>query len=251
MATIDPVPAQRPATAPDIRLRDIGLAFACGFVLPAALLGGAFYLIGGTSLEPSTADGVAAQIGLSVGVLYGIFLVAIHRLVLRRRGIGWQAIGFRSVDWRWYAAAFALLALWSYGSVLIYQGFAAMDDATRYQRAALLPRGVSWFPLLLIAIAIGPIAALLEETLFRGVLFRWLRQRSGLLTATLASAALFAAVHFNYLQPGGVAGLLMTAEIFAIGACLALLVEKSGSLWPGILVHAVNNLGVLAYLALT
>ncbi len=43
----------------------------------------------------------------------------------------------------------------------------------------------------------------------------------------------------------------MTLEIFAIGIGLAYLFEKSRSLWPGIVLHAANNLGAMAYLAAT
>ena len=56
--------------------------------------------------------------------------------------------------------------------------------------------------------------------------------------ATLASAALFGIAH-------GVSVVLVVA--FLLGVVNAVLVERSGSIWPAVIVHATNN--VLAFVA--
>ncbi len=72
--------------------------------------------------------------------------------------------------------------------------------------------------------------ALVEETVFRGVLIeRWALKWS-LRTAILVSAFAFGILH---VDPVGAA---------AFGVVTALLYVRTGSLWPGILIHGVNNL---------
>ena len=43
----------------------------------------------------------------------------------------------------------------------------------------------------------------------------------------------------------------MSFEIFLMGADLAYIFEQYGSLWPGITLHAINNISVVAYLMAT
>ena len=77
-------------------------------------------------------------------------------------------------------------------------------------------------------------APILEEPLFRGVLYATLRLRLGPAPATLVSAALFALAH-GY----GVVGFV---SVFASGVLWALAYERTRSLLPGMLAHAVSNI---------
>jgi CAAX protease family protein len=81
-------------------------------------------------------------------------------------------------------------------------------------------------------------APLLEEPLFRGVLYGTLRLRLGPPPAILASAALFALAH-GY----GVVGF---ASVFASGVLWALAYERTRSLLPGMLAHAASNVQATA-----
>lgn len=42
--------------------------------------------------------------------------------------------------------------------------------------------------------------------------------------------------------------MVVSFEIFLMGVALAYIFEQCGSLWPGIMLHAINNIGVVAYL---
>jgi membrane protease YdiL (CAAX protease family) len=70
-----------------------------------------------------------------------------------------------------------------------------------------------------------------EELFFRGVVYTALR-RYGSVLATLGSAALFGIAH-------GVSVLLLVAFLF--GVVNAVLMERSGSIWPAVIAHATNN----------
>jgi membrane protease YdiL (CAAX protease family) len=83
-----------------------------------------------------------------------------------------------------------------------------------------------------IIIVVAPLA---EELFFRGFLYRILRGRLGLWPALVIDGSLFGAVH---LTSGGP---LAVALIAPLGFLLCLLYERSGSLWPCIALHALNN----------
>jgi len=86
-------------------------------------------------------------------------------------------------------------------------------------------------------------APLFEELAFRGLLFPILRRKFSFLPAALISAGIFGIAH-GY----GLVGLL---SVCWSGVLWAWIYEKTGSLLPGILAHAINNLLVcLAVMAL-
>ena len=87
---------------------------------------------------------------------------------------------------------------------------------------------------------LGAIAApIAEEFLFRGLLYPLLRNRLSVAVAVGISAFAFAFVHF--IPP-------LIPALLVMGVVLALLVEHFKSLYPAILVHALNN--AVALLAL-
>jgi membrane protease YdiL (CAAX protease family) len=109
-----------------------------------------------------------------------------------------------------------------------------------------LPEDLLWDPRWLIVLGVLDTVVwtpIVEELTFRGLLYGTLRTVTGAPLAALASGCLFAAAH-GY----GLAGF---ASVFMSGILWALAYEKSRSLLPGILAHAVNNLSVtVTYLVL-
>lgn len=93
-----------------------------------------------------------------------------------------------------------------------------------------------WFSALLMVV----VAPLAEEYLFRGALFAGLRQRLPFWASALISAFVFAAAH---LSPG------LLLPLAWVGLVNAYLVERTGKLWPAILVHACNNALIFSALA--
>ena len=89
--------------------------------------------------------------------------------------------------------------------------------------------GLWMLPLALVA------APLFEEFIFRGLIFGGLRRSFGVWPATLASAALFAIVHPAF----------SIIPVFILGACAALVYERSRSLLAPMIVHAVYNACVI------
>ncbi len=84
--------------------------------------------------------------------------------------------------------------------------------------------------LLLLVVAISP--AICEEVLFRGLLLRAFLRSMRPRVAVLVTALLFGAFHLS------LARIVPTA---ALGVLLGLLAVRSGSLWPGVVFHALHN----------
>lgn len=77
------------------------------------------------------------------------------------------------------------------------------------------------------------IAPVFEEFLFRGFLFTSLKSRTNVWVAALISSLIFAGMHF-YSWPA-----LISILVFGMAMCW--LYQRTGSLWPGILFHALMN----------
>lgn len=86
--------------------------------------------------------------------------------------------------------------------------------------------------LALTALQLCVVSPLVEEFVFRGMIFQSMR-RFGDSFALTISAILFALFHGNLVQ---------APNAFVMGLLIGYMVLYSGSLWVGVLIHAVNNL---------
>lgn len=92
-------------------------------------------------------------------------------------------------------------------------------------------------PLLLVTLLAVVVAPLVEEVIFRGVLFRALADRINLPFGLVLSSAVFAGIHIEVVasQPFALAGL------FTVGFLLAWAYHLTGNLMVAIIGHAVFN----------
>jgi membrane protease YdiL (CAAX protease family) len=97
------------------------------------------------------------------------------------------------------------------------------------------------------AIIAGPV---LEEIVFRAIIFRELSTKTSFIAAAPVSAALFAMIHLPYWWLAHTMPmlemLLSLGGIFLLGVVLALIYRMSGSLIAPIILHVLNNLTSLA-----
>jgi membrane protease YdiL (CAAX protease family) len=107
------------------------------------------------------------------------------------------------------------------------------EQATLVERLLFLPH---WGDQVLAVVVFVLIAAVGEELFFRGALQRIIRSRMGA-SSVFASAALFAAFHFD---------LLHLPFLVIAGLALAWLFELSGRLWVPLVAHVIHN--ALTYL---
>ncbi|WIB60204.1 type II CAAX endopeptidase family protein [Curtobacterium sp. MCLR17_007] len=190
----------------------------------------ALYAIGIT-LYRLVPDGDALSRGLALYAVSGLAPLGgtVIAIALRRRDR--RLFGLRRVAPKWLLVAFVIglgvVALNVAISSIVAAATPAQDVQTDYRSAAT--SGVLGF---LAAILLGAVLTPIgEEFFFRGVVHNLLT-RYGAWVATLVSAAVFGLTH-------GVN--LATPVAFIVGVSAALLIRRTGSVWPGVVVHAVNN----------
>lgn len=185
---------------------------ALGLEVEERMISPAFYLAG---------------LGIYLAAVLGVYLFAARRA-------GWSALGLRPAGWLNFAIVpplfilgLFLLALVNSGVGLLAGGFEnpQVDALTGGQALAT---GELVALLLLVAVA-APFA---EELFFRGMVYPLLRGRLGAVAAIILNAAIFAVAHVvPLLVPG----------LFVVGLLLAYLRERSGSIWPPVLFHMLQN----------
>ncbi len=110
----------------------------------------------------------------------------------------------------------------------------------------------AYYEYILAFITLVIIAPVAEEVLFRGYLYGKLRKYMPMVGAVLLSATLFALLHLNF-GTDAESGEFVVSQwnvvlgILPLGIVLAVLREKTGSVWASILLHALKN-GVAFYL---
>jgi membrane protease YdiL (CAAX protease family) len=128
------------------------------------------------------------------------------------------------------AGLFVLQYLFSLAAILITQLLVpSLGDALE---------GVGEGSLLLAIIGLAILPPLVEEVLFRGVLIERFAVKWRLGVAVVVSAVLFGILHVDPVGAG------------VFGMITGLLYLRTGSLWPGILIHGVNNLLALVAMRL-
>lgn len=236
--------SREPGTLTDGEAARLLVVFAT-FLGVALLLGPATRFVG--LPRPSTPLGSALQaLGGEATVAVVVFLV--HRALALGKGAPPPALGFEGSRLKRALGRGALVYLLLLPAIfLVLIPLGALFDrlgiptqshpiVDHLNAAASSPAAIAVW-LLVAAVA----APLLEEAVFRGALQRALRHRFGGRWAIVLSSLMFAVIHPQV-------GLGLVA-ILVIGLVLALLREHERSLWPSVVVHALNN-GVTLALAL-
>jgi hypothetical protein len=168
-------------------------------------------------------------------------LAVLGALVLVSRSKGWGSLRrdfgleVRAPDARalWLGPALQGL-FWIALLPLVWLG----GDTGNQQLVEELQRSRQVLPVVLFAVGAVVMAPIVEETLYRGLLFRSLLRRVSPGTAVFVSALIFAAVHFL----GDPNAFRSLPALAALGVLLALRALRTDSLSTSILIHAGFNL---------
>ena len=189
----------------------------------------------GLNITAGTGGAVALSYADEIAV-YGACLILIGLLVRWRRHTRLTALGLRLPTWPWLVAAiplgFAAIVLEYVGGVIDRIVLPAANSTN--QCVGIRAEYGGSIALTLLATAV--IAPVAEEIIFRGFTFRWLQGRMPLWGAVMVSAALFSAAHVGWAEP------TLFLPVFLDGLLLAYVFAKSGSVWPGVIVHASINI---------
>ncbi len=168
-------------------------------------------------------------------LLIPVVVILIRNRFEVMRGTRMKRIGIRVILWT-ILLAVILLPVTNYLN-LLSQLFVPNNIVLRIEHYSLLTGTVVWEkPVLLNLIYMAVLPAVVEEYLFRGVMFQCLRS-CGLFKTAVITALMFALAHGNLNQ---------FLYAFAVGLFLAYLVEASGSVYASMLAHmCLNSVTVL------
>ena len=206
------------------------LVAAFGGALMGALIIGVIGSAAGSSFaDPTPAVSISATIVQDLSFIGAALLFASisarplpEQFGLRPTAF-WPAVG-------WMAVAFAAF----YVFTLIWVAILGVspDDTKLPDELGVQD---STYALLAVAFLVAVVAPMAEEFFFRGFFYGALRNWKGPWPAAVLTGLVFGAIHFGSAE----AAFLLPLGFFGFSLCL--LRERTGSLYPGIALHCVNN----------
>lgn len=188
------------------------------------------------SLSPSV---MFLQILISSTVTLWLLYSFVRLAKLSKRTLGLS----RKPKWRYLQYAFITYAVYFasyiFVSILVTNLLPSVD--LNQEQQLPFAKSTAGMGLLFVFLSLVVLPPLLEEILMRGFLYGSLRLRLKVLPAALITSVLFAAAH---LQSGSAAPLLWAAAIdtFILSMLLVYLREKTGSVWPAVMLHGLKNM---------
>ncbi|WP_282608263.1 CPBP family intramembrane glutamic endopeptidase [Pelagibius sp. Alg239-R121] len=169
-----------------------------------------------------------------------LVMASIYFIVIRRRGLRLSDLGIVLVSKTWIVRAAVAGIATVFISGLVIQVLRTMQEEPFHnpQIDIFVGGGPSFSNLLISLLVTGAIVPLTEEIAFRGLFYGWLRQHMSVAASVAISSAFFAFLH----------GVPFLIPIFAlVGAILAFITEKSGSVLAATITHGVfNAFGVIS-----
>lgn len=166
-----------------------------------------------------------------------IFMGAVWLFGMRRYRVGWDALGWRRFDMPLGCALSAGALVASYAVNVCYAVFVISLGVKLSPQEVMLRLDVTGWGAVVAFLIVAGLVPVVEETFFRGFVYGGLRGRMSTRWAMFLGALVFALLHFS---------LDRLIPILVLGWALAWLYERTGSLVPGVILHAANNAFALA-----
>jgi membrane protease YdiL (CAAX protease family) len=169
------------------------------------------------------------------GAVCSSLLYALFRHSVARYGVSLSSLGFHRLPVKTFACvALMFMPIILAGMVVTRLQTVLMGGTIHDPQLDVLTRGVPASPanFAMLSVLLIIFAPLTEETFFRGYLLTMLRQRMPSWAAICVSAAAFAGLH-------GVP--VLFPWLFFMGIVFGVAVEKTGSLYSSMLLHAMVN----------
>ena len=211
-----------------------GAGEAMWVLFAGLLVGGLFAPL---LLLPLDSDLESKPALLGAQFLFGLTMVVFSLLVAsrwKRAGLSdaLRLLGFRKATLRQFGLGILVL-LGYYAFAILFSTLVLMPEQDDIARELGLRDGnpVIVALVVLMIVVVAPVA---EEVFFRGMLFAGLRTRFSLWPAAVISGLAFGIPHVT-------SGPTAAIPLSIFGVALAWLYNRTGSIWPCILIHAVNN----------
>ena len=171
------------------------------------------------------------QIARGAGILFAelIYLLPVLMIFAWKR-IGFRRLGFRKFDSLTMGIGCGLIVA-AYVIVIVHNLFLTLIGIETQGMGIVKIVSDLQSPVW-IFIAAVIVAPLVEEMFFRGFLFQGFRKRYGWIVALVLSSGIFAAAHLDPVS---------FIPTFVLGAAMGYVYHRSNSIWPGVILHFLNN----------
>ena len=162
-----------------------------------------------------------------------IFTVGVYVIALSPHNLSWRAVGFNTFHtsyWKSILSWTSLLIVVSVGIVILME---LLGGTTENTKTESLQNNMGIWTILIAFVSAAIISPIYEEIFYRGFLYRWFRVKWGVPAGILLSSFVFMLVHiptYNTLPINFLSGVIFSWTY-----------EKTGSLYPGMIIHAVFN----------
>lgn len=162
-----------------------------------------------------------------LAVLSAFFVAALVAVMVAVAPMGWRslpALGFRAAGWR-------PIVLGTLGTAALSVAVSQIGLEPQGMKQAMdIARDPTLFAATFVALAV--LAPLVEELIFRGLLYGWLTSRWGTTVGWIVSSLAFAAAHVE---------LAHIVLVLPLGLWFGWLRRRTDSLWPSLAAHMSNN----------
>lgn len=204
-------------------------------------MAGIFAIFAAMSVSNTSVDEEKMAIGPNVLIGSIIFhgtltMITLAVMVFRIGPVEWLGLRWKSWPWVFLIAPATVVGMWvvfgalqalGYMEWMESLGVEAVQDSVKLLQTTKDP-----LVLILMAVAAVLVAPISEELVFRGYLYPAAKRFAGTWMAAICTGLVFAAAH------GSLVALL---PLFIFGVVLALLYEKTGSIWAPVAVHFCFN----------
>lgn len=220
------------------------LAVYIGSYLGGPFLAGTLYGIL-DMIFPALSKAEAAELFYFAGAMLlqaGLVFLLVKLLILDPQNAGWETVGFQR------PRKGAVLFYGIGGGLVMFAGILALSSLVAFFQPTIEPQyfqtlvedssnGVQIFLLLLSGSILAP---MMEEVLFRGLLYTGLKERIGVWPAILVAGMIFGAVHLDIWR---------FLPLAFGGAALCWTYQKTGNIWINMIAHGLWN-GIMTFLSL-
>lgn len=172
--------------------------------------------------------------GSLMGLVLGIiFTLGVYFIALRPHKAGWHEVGISSFPRKYWI----FIVVWTIAiilvSIVILYTMSLFGGSYENSKTESIQSQISTFNIIIAILSAGVVSPIYEEIFYRGFVYRWFRTRMGMGWALFLSSGLFMIAHiptYNTL-----------ALNFVTGLILAWTYEKTKSVFPAIIIHALTN----------
>ncbi len=179
-------------------------------------------------LEDSLYSGTLTGLVMSILFTGGVYVIA-----LRPYNLSWRAVGFNSFQTSYWKSIITWTVFLIGTSLIIVILMELLGGTSENTKTQSLQSNMGILSFLIAFVSAAVISPIYEEIFYRGFLYRWFRVKLGVPAGILLSSSVFMLVHiptYNTLPVN-----------FLTGVIFSWTYEKTGSIYPGMIIHGVFN----------